>query len=166
VDLAAVIPLNKQIRTDPVEILTLNQASSIVDSALACGERMKFEPLCVVVLDQSARPLALKRNERASIGRSDIATAKAAGCLEMGLGGRELFRRSQAFPSFIGALTQVLRSSVIPVPGGVLIRGKDGSLLGAVGVSGDTADNDELCAVAGIEAIGLVPDTGALKGPA
>jgi uncharacterized protein GlcG (DUF336 family) len=141
--------------------LNLELASTIADTALAEGKRNKFAPLCVVVLDAGAHGLVLKRMDGASISRPQIATAKAAGCLGMGFGGREVARRAQATPAFYGALAAVFPQGILPVPGGVLIRDAGGKLLGAVGISGDTSDNDELCAVAGIRAAGLVPDTGA-----
>lgn len=103
--------------------------------------------------------LALLRDERASIYRPQIATAKAAGCLGMGFGGRELKRRAEAMPAFFNGLNTVFPNGILPVPGGVLIR-SDGEIIGAVGVSGDTSDNDEICAVAAIKAAGLIPDTG------
>jgi uncharacterized protein GlcG (DUF336 family) len=142
-------------------MLTLAQASRIVDAAIEEGRSRGFQPLCVVVLDAGAHALALKRDERASISRPEIATAKAAGCLGMGFGGREIARRAQAVPGFIAALNGIFPKGILPVPGGVLIRDAAGALLGAVGISGDTSDNDEICAVAGIEAAGLVADTGA-----
>ena len=97
----------------------------------------------------------LKREDRASHSRPLIATAKAAGCLSMGFGGREIARRAQAAPAFYGTLSSLLPQGLLPVPGGVLIRDAAGVLLGAVGISGDTSDNDELCALAGITAAGL-----------
>jgi uncharacterized protein GlcG (DUF336 family) len=140
--------------------LTLEQATRIVDTALSEGARRGFQPLCVTVLDAGGHTLALKRDERASISRPEIATAKAAGCLGMGFGGREIVRRAGAAPAFIAALNDIFPKGILPVPGGVLIRDASGLLLGAVGVSGDTSDNDEICAVAGIEAAGLVAETG------
>ena len=86
---------------------------------------------------------------------------KAAGCLGMGFGGRELAKRAAAMPMFFNGLQAAFPNGMLPVPGGVLIRGEDGGLLGAVGVTGDTSDNDELCALAGIAAAGLQADTGA-----
>lgn len=142
-------------------MLTLEQANAIASAAMASGRAREFAPLCVVVLDSGGHALALQRNERASISRPEIATAKAAGCLGMGFGGRELARRAQAVPGFFAALAGVFPKGIVPVAGGVLIRDGSGALLGAVGVSGDTSDNDEICAVAGIEAAGLVADTGA-----
>jgi uncharacterized protein GlcG (DUF336 family) len=140
--------------------LKLNQAAKIVEAALAQGRDSKFQPLCAVVLDAGGHALALQRDERSSISRVEIATAKAAGCLGMGFGGRELARRAQAAPSFFAAVGQVFPKGIVPVAGGVLVRAADGSLLGAVGVSGDTSDNDEICALAGIAAAGLFADTG------
>jgi len=142
-------------------MLTLDQASAIVDAALAEGKARGFAPLCAVVLDPGGHPLVVKRHEAASINRADIATAKAAGCLAMGFGGRELARRSQAMPAFIAALNGILPKGILPVAGGVLIRNAQRQLVGAIGVSGDTSDNDEICAVAGIAAAALQADTGA-----
>jgi uncharacterized protein GlcG (DUF336 family) len=140
--------------------LTLELASKIVDAALAEGAARRFRPLCVAVLDAGGHLLALKRDERASIYRPEIAVGKAAGCLGMGFGGRELARRSQTMPAFFGAIAAVFPKGIIPVAGGVLIRDAHGALLGAVGVTGDTSDNDETCAVSGIGAAGLAADTG------
>jgi uncharacterized protein GlcG (DUF336 family) len=142
-------------------LLTLDQASRLCDAALAEGKAKEMKPLCVVVLDAGGHALALKRDERASIYRPEIATAKAAGCLGMGFGGREIVRRAAAVPNFIAALNGVFPKGILPVPGGVLIRDAAGNLLGAVGISGDTSDNDELAAIAGVTAAGLVADTGA-----
>ncbi len=143
--------------------LALEAASVIVDAALAEGARRNYQPLCVVVLDKGGHPLVLKRQESAAISRPQIATAKAAGCLGMGFGGREIARRAQAAPAFFDALSGIFPHGILPVPGGVLIRDEAGSLLGAVGISGDTSDHDEICAVAGIRAAGLIPDTGAIE---
>lgn len=142
-------------------MLTLKQASILVDAALTEGQKLGLAPLCVVVLDAGGHALALKRDERASISRPEIATAKAAGCLGMGFGGRELAKRAANMPAFFTALASTFPKGIIPVPGGVLIRDADGALLGAVGITGDTSDNDELCALAGIAAAGLAADTGA-----
>jgi uncharacterized protein GlcG (DUF336 family) len=113
------------------------------------------------VLDPGAHVLALLRDERASIARPEIATAKAAGCLGMGFGGRELARRAAAMPQFFAAIASVFPKGIVPVPGGVLLRDASGQLLGAVGASGDTSDNDEIAVLAGVAAAGLVADTGA-----
>jgi uncharacterized protein GlcG (DUF336 family) len=141
--------------------LTLAQASIVIESALAHGRRGGLKPLCIVVLDAGGHMLALKREDQASFARPQIATAKAAGCLGMGFGGREIARRAQTAPAFYAALGGVMAQGILPVPGGVLIRDAAGTLLGAAGVTGDTSDNDEACAVAGIQAAGLTADVGA-----
>lgn len=140
--------------------LTLQQANTIVDAALAKANALGMQPICVVVLDRGGHALVLKRDERASIQRPQIATAKAAGCIGMGFGGRELQKRAQGAPLFFTALNSIFPNGIVPVPGGVLIRDADGTLLGAIGISGDTSDNDEVCAVAGIHAAGFYADTG------
>lgn len=141
--------------------LTLESALLIAQTTLREGKARGFASLCVVVLDGAASPMVVLRDERASLNRPEIATGKAAGCIGMGFGGRELARRAQAMPHFFAAINGVFPRGIIPVPGGVLIRDDSGALLGAVGVSGDTSDNDEICALAGIAAAGLVADTGA-----
>jgi uncharacterized protein GlcG (DUF336 family) len=140
--------------------VTLAQASIIVDKALEHGRAQKFKPLTVAVLDAGGYLVAFKREDNSSLLRFDIATGKAWGCLGMGFGGREFARRVAAAPHFIQALTAASGGRVVPVPGGVLIRGADGKIVGAVGISGDISENDEACAVAGIKAAGLAADTG------
>jgi uncharacterized protein GlcG (DUF336 family) len=142
-------------------MLTLDQANTICTAALAHGREAGLAPLCVVVLDAGGHALAVQRDERASISRPEIATAKAAGCLGMGFGGREIAKRAAAVPAFFAALNGIFPNGILPVPGGVLIRDGQGRLIGAVGISGDTSDNDELAALAGIAAAGLTAETGA-----
>lgn len=101
--------------------------------------------------------LAAEREDGASNKRFDIAFGKAHGALALGIGSRSLMGRAEQQPYFIAAATAAIGGSLVPVPGGVLVRETEGSLVGAVGVSGDTSDNDEAVAVAGIEAAGLVP---------
>jgi uncharacterized protein GlcG (DUF336 family) len=140
--------------------LTLAAASIIMDTALAEGHARGFHPLTVAVLDAGGHLVALKREDKSSLLRPQIATAKAWGVLGMGFGGRELDRRAQRAPGFFNVLSELADGRMVPVPGGVLIRNSAGDIVGSVGISGDTSVNDELCAVAGIKAAGLVPDTG------
>jgi uncharacterized protein GlcG (DUF336 family) len=113
-----------------------------------------------VVLDAGGQLKAMKREDGSSLLRPEIAGGKAWGALGMGFGGREFARRAAANPVFIQALSVASGGRVIPVPGGVLIRDQAGDLLGAVGISGDTSENDETCAIHGIGCAGLVADTG------
>jgi uncharacterized protein GlcG (DUF336 family) len=141
-------------------MLTLEQASIIVDKALEKGRERGFQPLTVVVLDGGGQLKAMKREDRSSLLRPEIAGGKAWGALGMGFGGREFARRAAGNPAFIQALSVASGGRVIPVPGGVLIRDASGEILGAVGISGDNSENDETCAVYGIGCAGLVADTG------
>ena len=141
--------------------LSLDQANLIVEQALAKSQEMGFHPLTVVVLDPGGHMKAMQRQDGSSISRREIAEGKAYGTLSMGFGGRELQRRANKMsPLFFGALSDATGGRMIPVPGGVLVRDATGAILGAVGISGDLSENDELCAVAGIAAASLVPDTG------
>jgi uncharacterized protein GlcG (DUF336 family) len=138
--------------------ISLQQADTLIDGALGKGAGLSCSPLTVAVLDPGGHLVALKRQDRSGILRVEIAVGKAWGALGMGLPTRELARRAEHMPQFFTALAVASCGRVIPVPGGVLIRsGRD--VIGAVGISGDTPDRDEECAVAGVLAAGLVPDT-------
>ena len=145
-------------------VLTLAQASTIVDKALEKGRELKLHPLTVVVLDAGGHLVAMKREDKSGILRNEIATGKAWGTLGMGFGGREFARRAAAGGVFLQALMAASDGRVVPAPGGVLIRDGageiPGDIIGAVGISGDTSDKDEACAVHGIRSAGLAPDTG------
>lgn len=141
--------------------ITLAQASTIVDVALKTGRDRNMKPLAVIVLDAGGHLVAYKREDKSAILRFQICQAKAYGSLGMGFGSRGLFDRAQKAPMFINALASVAEGRMMPVPGGVLIQNAQGDTIGAVGVSGDTSDNDELVALAGIEAAGLKANTGA-----
>ena len=141
--------------------LTLKQASTIVDEALNKGRETKCAPLTVAVLDAGGNLVVCKREDGSGILRYDIAYGKAWGGLGMGFGSREYLERVQKAPHFVSAITTVSGGRLVPVPGGVLIRTAAGELIGAVGISGDTSDKDEVCAVAGIEAAGLKAQVGA-----
>lgn len=140
--------------------VTLEQASLIVDAALRTGRETKCAPLTVAVLDRGGHLVAFKREDNSGILRFDIAFGKAWGALGMGLGSRTLAGRAPKQPAFFTALAAVSGGRLVPGPAGVLIRDKDGDVVGAVGISGDTADNDEICAIAGVQAAGLTPDPG------
>jgi uncharacterized protein GlcG (DUF336 family) len=144
--------------------LSLQQAEGIVDSGLDRAREMGLKSLTIAVLDAGGHLVAFKRQDRSGILRPDIAQGKAWGALGMGLGGRALAQRAQMAPAFFTALASVSHGRVVPVPGGVLVRAADGDIMGAVGISGDHPDNDEACAVFGIEQVGLVADTGLATG--
>ncbi len=147
-------------RGDTVQAVTLAQAQSIVTAALAHARAKSMQPLAVIVLDARGVPKAFVAEDGTSLRRFEIAHGKAHGALAMGIGSRTLGTRAQERPHFIAAVTQVVGGALVPVPGGVLIRGTDREIVGAAGISGDSSDNDEEAAVAGIMAAGLTPDPG------
>jgi uncharacterized protein GlcG (DUF336 family) len=141
-------------------MLTLNQASEIVDAALGNARELNLRPLTVTVLDTGGHPIVVKREDGAGILRPQIAHAKAWGCLGTGHGGAAGARHATRDPAFFSALAAMSEGRVASSRGGVLIRDAEGTLLGAVGVSGDRPENDETVAVAGVEKAGLVADAG------
>src|SRR3954463_5258127 len=146
-------------RNNSMADLTLDVARKILDTALAKGVEKKLKPLVVTVLDARGCVKISAAQDGTSLLRSEIAHGKAYGALAMGMGSRALFQRAQEQAYFVGAVNTLAQGRMVPVPGGVLIH-SEGGLLGAVGVSGDTSDNDEICAIAGIEAVGLKANTG------
>ena len=139
--------------------MTLHQAQAMLTAILAEGRRLQLKPLSVVVLDARGAWKAAAAEDGTSLKRTEIAHGKAHGALALGMGSRAIAKRAEGQGSFIAAVSHVAGGALIPVPGGVLVR--DGAtLLGAVGVSGDTSDNDEVAALAGIAAVGLAADPG------
>ena len=141
--------------------LTLAQAKQIIQHAFAEQAKHAFKPMAIVVLGASGSIKASESQDGTSLLRPKMAHGKAFGACSMGIGSRALFERAKVEPFFIQSMNALCGGALVPVPGGVLIRAETGELLGAVGITGDTSDNDELCAVAGIKAVGLVADTGA-----
>ena len=139
--------------------LTLDVARTILDAALAKAIEKKLKPLVVTVLDARGCVKITAAQDGTSLLRSEIAHGKAYGALAMGMGSRALYQRAQEQAYFVDAVNTLAQGRLIPVPGGVLIQ-SGGVLLGAVGISGDTSDNDEACAIAGIEAAGLKANPG------
>jgi uncharacterized protein GlcG (DUF336 family) len=141
-------------------MLPLNQASHIVDAALSKARELELRPLTITVLDPGGHPIVVKREDGAGILRPQIAHAKAWGCLGTGSGGAAGARHATRDPAFFAALAAISEGRIASSRGGVLIRDAEGNLLGAIGVSGDGPENDEKCAVAGVEITGLVADAG------
>lgn len=136
--------------------LTLDKANLIIQTAITKAREFNMAPLTVVVLDAAGHLKAMQREDGASMIRQQIATAKAWGAVNMGVSSRSLASVAVQRPDFMKALIGLAEGKVMPVPGGVLIRDRDNKLLGAIGISGDVSDQDERCAIAGIEAAGFV----------
>ncbi len=143
--------------------LTLAKASVIVDAALKKARETNCMPQTVVVLDAGGHVVAAKREDGSGILRFEIGFGKAWGALGMGWGSRTMMERAAQNPNFLTAIVGASGGRLVPNPGGVLIKDGGGHIIGAVGISGDTADKDEVCAIAGVEAAGLKPDAGGTK---
>ena len=140
--------------------LTLAKALRIITAALAKGKDLGLKPLAVVVLDAGGHVKAFQRQDGASMMRFEIASGKAYGALAVGAGSRWLNAQAETRPHFLEGLSAVSGGRIVAVPGGVLIRDRKGAIIGAVGITGDTSDNDEIAAIAGIEAAGFAADGG------
>ena len=132
-------------------------ARAILDAALAAARKAGFKPLAVAVLDERGAVRALGAEDGTSTKRAEIAIGKAHGAVAMGVGSRGLATRP---PHFLAAVTHAVGGMFVPVPGGVLVKDSAGEIIGAVGVSGETSDNDEQAAIAGIQACGFTADAG------
>lgn len=138
--------------------ITIRKARTLIRATLAKGREMGLKPLSVVVLDPGGHPVAFEREDGASPGRFEIARGKAYGCLMLGLGGTAIHARAKAQPYFVQAMNGIYGGRFVPVEGGVLLRDKRGAVVGAVGVTGDSSENDLAAALAGVGAAGLVAE--------
>ena len=141
-------------------MLTLAKSNKIIREAFAKAAEAGLKPLAVVVLDAGGHVKAFQRQDGASMLRFEIASGKAFGALAVGTGSRWLNAQAKDRPHFLEGLSGVSGGRIVPVPGGVLVKSAKGEIMGAVGITGDTSDNDEMAAVAGIMAAGFQADTG------
>jgi uncharacterized protein GlcG (DUF336 family) len=147
--------------TRTLQTLTLEGAQQIAAGALRHARAAGMAPLAVAVLDIRGALKAYAAEDGTSLYRFEIARGKALGALGMGFGGQEVERRFGVMPGFVQAVQALSGGNLVPVRGGVLVRDAQGELLGAVGISGEASANDELAAIAGVQAAGLVADDGA-----
>jgi uncharacterized protein GlcG (DUF336 family) len=138
--------------------LTLRKARTIAKATVAKATEMNLKPLSIVILDAGGHPILFERADGASAGRFELARGKAYGCLMLGLGGAAIQARAESQPYFVQAMNGIYDGRFVPVQGGVLIRDAKGNILGAVGATGDTSENDAAAAAAGILAANLTPE--------
>jgi uncharacterized protein GlcG (DUF336 family) len=136
--------------------ITLENANGIIAAAFAKGSALGLKPLSVSVLDAGGHMIAFQRQDGASTLRPQIATAKASGALALGVSSRKIGEMAAERPTFVTSLGTIAPHGVVPAAGGVIVVGVDGTPIGAVGVTGDLSDNEEICALAGIAAAGLI----------
>ncbi len=135
--------------------VSLRKARTIIRKTLEKGREMELKPLSVVVLDSGGHVIAFEREDGAAPGRFSIAHGKAYGSVMLGMAGSAQMQRAEGQAYFMAAVNGVYGGQVIPVPGGILLRDKKGDVIGAIGVTGDTSDNDAAAGLAGIEAASL-----------
>jgi len=140
--------------------LTLAAAQAIIAKTLDHAATAKFKPLGVVVLDTRGTVVAAAIQDGSSLARFDIARAKARGAISFNMGTRSLEKIAKDRPHFFTGAAASIYGGIVPVPGGVVVKSSSGEILGSVGVSGDTSDNDEAAALGGIAAAGLIGDGG------
>ncbi|MEM1079049.1 MAG: heme-binding protein [Pseudomonadota bacterium] len=139
-------------------MISIRKARSIIKATLAKGKEMELKPLTVIVLDAGGHPIAFEREDGASPGRFEIARGKAYGAVMLGLPGSAQMARAESQAYFMAAMNGAFEGKVVPVPGGVLVKDRKGAIIGAVGVTGDTSENDAAAATAAIEAAGFFAD--------
>jgi uncharacterized protein GlcG (DUF336 family) len=135
--------------------ISASKARTIIRKTMAKGEEMGFKPLSVVVLDTGGHVKAFERADGSAPGRFGIAQGKAYGAIMLGMPGSAQMARAEQQAYFMAAVNGVYGGKVVPVPGGILVHDKRGNLIGAIGVTGDTSDNDVVAGLAGLEAAGL-----------
>lgn len=138
--------------------LPLATANAIIEQAIVLGRKASLLPLTVVVLDAGGKMIAMQCEDGSGLIRFEVAFGKAYGALGMGISSRLIRDRLSERPSFQAALATASGGRLIPVPGGVLIENSEGITLGAVGISGDTSEKDEYCAIEAIKAVGLASE--------
>ncbi|WP_424970571.1 GlcG/HbpS family heme-binding protein [Dinoroseobacter sp. S76] len=139
-------------------MISIRKARTIIKATLAKGKEMELKPLTVIVLDAGGHPIAFEREDGASPGRFEIARGKAYGAVMLGLPGSAQMARAESQAYFMAAMNGAFEGKVVPVPGGVLVKDRKGAIIGAVGVTGDTSENDAAAATAAIEAAGFFAD--------
>ncbi|WP_170395694.1 GlcG/HbpS family heme-binding protein [Ruegeria arenilitoris] len=135
--------------------ISLRKARTIIRKTLEKGREMELKPLSVVVLDAGGHVIAFEREDGAAPGRFAIAHGKAYGSVMLGIAGTAQMQRAEAQAYFMAAVNGAYGGQVVPVPGGILLRDRKGAVIGAVGVTGDTSDNDVVAGMTGVEGAGL-----------
>ena len=145
-----------------MNVLNLQTATAISTRARAVGREIGAAPLTVAVLDAGGHLISLQREDGASLLRPQITIGKAWGAMALGKDSRLIAADAQQRPAFIGAVNNLADGKLVPAPGGVLIRNEQGEVIGAIGITGDTSDIDEQCAISALESLGIKADAGTM----
>ncbi|MEO1399092.1 MAG: heme-binding protein [Pseudomonadota bacterium] len=141
--------------------MQLEIAEKILAASRAKAREMGLKPLAITVLDARGALRTMIAEDGASLHRADVAIGKAYGAISMGVSSRALGERAEKQAYFVAAASHICGGKLVPVAGGVLIHDDNAQIIGAVGISGDSSDNDEIAACHGISSVGLTPHTGA-----
>lgn len=136
-------------------MLSLKQANELIQATFDKGSELRLQPLSVAILDPGGHLISFQRQDNASTMRPQIATGKATGALSLGVSSRRLAEMSSERPAFVNALCAMSKDGLVPAAGGLIVIDSQNNILGAIGVTGDTSDNDELCAASAIGSVGL-----------
>jgi uncharacterized protein GlcG (DUF336 family) len=148
-------PARKEAITNMIK---LAQANRIIEAIFARGRELKCRPLSVIVVEPGAKIKAFQKADDSAMMRFEMAYGKAYAALALGRSSSLVRMRTEERPLFMQYLMRASDEQIFPEGGGMLIRDKDGELLGAVGVTGDTQERDEELAAHGIRAAGLKTD--------
>jgi uncharacterized protein GlcG (DUF336 family) len=143
---------------DGMTSITLAQAERIIDAIIERGAAQNLRPLSAIVVEPGCKVKAFKKEDGASMLRFEMAYGKAYAALALGRSSKLVHLRAEERPIFMRYLIAASGEQLFPEGGGMLIRGDNGEVIGAVGVTGDTEDRDEELAIHGIHAAGLKTD--------
>jgi len=138
--------------------ISLDEANKIITGTFASAKRRKAYALAAIVLDAGGRVKAFQKQDGASLLRFEIAYGKAFASLALNRSSRQVLQKQKEKPAFMASLAELSDGPLFLEGGGQLIRDTSGEVVGALGVTGDVNEVDDLCAMDGIRAGGFVPD--------
>ena len=139
--------------------LSLKEANTVIDGTFAEAAKRKLRPLSAIVLDAGGRVKAFQKQDGSSLLRFEIAYGKAFGSLGLGRPSRLVLQKAKDKPLFMESVVNLADGPIFLEGGAQLIRDpSSGEVMGAVGVTGDTNQMDDACAIVGIHSAGLKTD--------
>jgi uncharacterized protein GlcG (DUF336 family) len=139
--------------------LSLNEANTIIAKTFAAAKKHKCRPMSAIVLDAGGRVKAFQKEDGASMLRFEVCYGKAYASLALGRPSKLVLQKAREKPQFMQSIENLADYPLFLEGGGQPIRDKSGEVVGAVGVTGDVNEMDDICAIAGIHAAGLRADS-------
>jgi uncharacterized protein GlcG (DUF336 family) len=134
--------------------ISLDEVMTIINGCFAAAKQCELRPLTAVVLDAGGRLKAALKQDGCAMLRFEVAYGKAYAALSMGRPSRMVLQKQREKPVFMENLIALADGPMFLEAGGQLIRDVTGEVIGAIGVTGDAGEMDDLCAIAGIHAAG------------